>query len=66
MWVGELADFVQFAVKFEVSISRGPNRKMVSEFRVICQNVGFLTTLGGYMDFWPLLCMRMVQILRHS
>ena len=26
---------------FEVFISRGPNRKMVGEFHVICQNVGF-------------------------
>ena len=25
----------------EVFISRGPNQKMVGEFRVICRNVGF-------------------------
>ena len=45
-------NFAQFAVKFEVSSSRGPNREMVGEFCVICRNGGFLTTLGGYMDFW--------------
>ena len=37
---------------FEVSISRGPNREMVGEFRVICQNGGTLDILGGYRDFW--------------
>ena len=57
---------MQFAVKFEVSISPGPNRKMVGEFHVICRNGGFLTTLGGYTDFWTLLCTRMARILRHS
>ena len=52
------ADFAWFTVvigelsEFEVSISRGPNRKMVGEFRVICQNGGLLNTLGGYMNFW--------------
>ena len=57
---------MQFAVKLEVSISHGPNQKMVGEFHVICQNGGFLTTLGGYMDFWYLPFMRMARILRHS
>ena len=45
-------NFVQFAVKLGVSISRGPNQEMVGKFCVICRNGGFLTTLGGYMDFW--------------
>ena len=53
---------MQFAVKFEVSISWGPNQKMVGEFRVICRNGGFLTTLGRYMDFWHLPFTRMAQI----
>ena len=30
---------MQFAVKFESSIFRGPNRKIVGEFRVVCANV---------------------------
>ena len=34
--VANLAIFAQFAVKFEGSISRCLNRKMVGEFRVIC------------------------------
>ena len=40
------------SLQFEGSISRCSNRKMVSEFRVICQNGGNLKTLGGYKDFW--------------
>ena len=47
-------NFVQFAVKFEVSIPRGRNREMVGEFRVICRNGGILNTLGEYMDFWDI------------
>ena len=39
-------------MKFEVSIPRGPNREMVGEFHVICQNGGILNILGGYRDFW--------------
>ena len=44
--------FAQLAVKFEVSIPRGPNGEMVGEFCVICQNGGILNILGGYRDFW--------------
>ena len=44
---------MQFAVKFEGSIFRCSNRKMVGEFRIICRNGGqFQKTLGGYKDFW--------------
>ena len=43
-------DFAQFTMKFGASISRSSNRKMVGKFHVICQNMGFLTTKGGYMD----------------
>ena len=45
---------MQFAVKFGVSIPRGPNREMVGKFHIICQNGGLLNTLGGYMDFWDI------------
>ena len=41
---------MQFAVKLEVFISRGPNRKMVGEFRVICRNGG-LDYFGGIHGF---------------
>ena len=34
---------------FEVFISRGPNRKMVGEFCIICRNVGFSLLWG---DAW--------------
>ena len=50
--IGE--NFAQFAMKFEVSIPRGPNREMVGEFRVICRSGGLLNTLGEYMDFWDI------------
>ena len=44
---------MQFAVIFEVSISRGPNREMVGEFHVICLNGGTLDIFGGdTRDFW--------------
>ena len=46
-------------MKFEGSISRCLNRKMVGEFRVICRNGGNFENfggiqgfLGGYKDFW--------------
>ena len=44
-------DVAQFAVKFGVSISRSSNRKMVGEFRVICQKYGLFDYLGGIHGF---------------
>ena len=39
---------MQFAVKLEVSISRGPNQKMVGKFHIICQNGGVHGFFGIY------------------
>ena len=47
---------MQFAVNFGSSIFRGPNRKMASEFRVICQDFGLFGYLGGIHGF--LICKR--------
>ena len=50
--IGELSEFRAICCEIEVFIPRGPNREMVGEFRVICQNGGILNILGGYRDFW--------------
>ena len=46
-----VVNFAQFAVIFEVSISCGPNREMVGEFRVICRNGGNFESFGGIQGF---------------
>ena len=43
---------MQFAVEFGVSISRGPDRKMVSAFHVNLPKCGLLTILGGIHGFF--------------